>query len=139
MKKLTGLFLTIGKWIALGGAALNVLLIIVEIIFAASNNTFAYHIGTIIWDSICVAMCLVAFFWLIPEGEKGFNSAKCKADAKKPGIMAIVGGALAAAGSFSVGIIAAVAGVFMLIMNDGYYGEEIQTAEVVEDKKEEEK
>lgn len=69
-------------------------------------------------------VCQIVALVLVKKAKIGLANAKCKADAKKPGIMAIVAGALGTGVSI-------VAGIFMLIMNDGYYKDTVVAEETV--------
>lgn len=86
---------------------------------AAIGLAVAYCIGLLVY-MVCQIIALV----LVGKARNGLASAKCKADAKKPGIMAIVAGALGTG-------LAIVAGIFMLIMNDGYYQDTVVAEEKV--------
>lgn len=69
-------------------------------------------------------VCQIVALVLVKKAKNGLAIAKCKADAKKPGIMAIVAGVLGTGVSI-------VAGIFMLIMNDGYYQDTVVAEETV--------
>ncbi len=141
MKKAANILLTVGKILGIVAiiacAVASVIILIAGIVggvaalgaattdeetaagVAAIVAAVAGSIGILIY-----MVCQIVGLSLVKKAKKGLANAKCKADAKKPGILAIVGGALGT----GLGIIA---GIFMLVMNDGYYHDEAIADQVV--------
>lgn len=139
MKKAANILLTVGKVLGIIaiiclaiGAVVSTIIGIVGAVAALGAATTdeetaaaAAAIGLAVAGGIGLLVymvCQIVGLSLVKKAQKGLKNAKCKADAKKPGIMAIVGGVLGTGLSI-------VAGVFMLIMHDGYYQEETVVAE----------
>ena len=126
MYKLTKLFLTINKWVALGVAVFCAGGFLWDFIWSFVDG---YFHGGMIFDILYCGAALFSFFYAGVQASKGFDAAKCPADAKTPGIWAIVSGVLG-------GIMGIPAGIFMLIMKDAHYAEAGVAGEAkAEDKK----
>lgn len=113
MYKLTKLFLTINKWVALAAGILSGIGALVALILSIANG---YFDGGIISGLIWCGGGLFGFFYGCPKAIEGFDAAKGRADATTPAIWAIVTGVLG-------GIMGIPAGIFMFIMRDAHYAE----------------
>lgn len=110
---------------------INSIILIVRLIAGDPVSTW---IGDVIRDLI-FAGAAVASLIILPKAEEGFEKATNKAEAKNPGILAIVAGAL---GEIPFGV---AAGILMLVMNEEGYAaknaeakkdEKVVDAEVIE-------